>query len=107
MKTIVKQLKSNIYENEKTNKKIMPKDATTFELVPSQEHLIDPKMRIHYYMASNQFYRMLSKMTNSSLPKKHLSNPQDAIESITYIHNENLEAEYDHQRKKIQDAEKD
>merc|ERR1711892_853887 len=41
---------------------------------------------------------MLSKISCSWLPRKQVYNPSDSIESITYIHNEKLEAEYLNQK---------
>ena len=68
--------------------------TTKYEMIPTEEHLIDDKLRIHFYIASNQFHKMLSKMTNAALPKKYVMNSCDAIESITYIHNDKMELEY-------------
>jgi hypothetical protein len=74
------------------NETIKPHNLTKHKLFPSQKHLIQEQMKMHYCNASDQFHKMLSKMTNIDLPRKQVFNPSDAIQSITNIHNEKLES---------------
>jgi hypothetical protein len=69
-------------------------ETRTFEFLASQELLIPEDLKIHYYISSNQFHKMMDKLTNPALPKKNVVNLCDAIESITYIQNEKLQTEY-------------
>ena len=85
-------------ELEEINRNILPENLTKFEFFPSQEHLIEEDKKIHYYIASNQFHKMITKVTNSGLSNQQVINPCDAIESITYIHNEMLETNYADQK---------
>ena len=78
----------------KIKHKLKLDQKTEYQFFPSKEHLIEEDKKIHYYIASYYFHKMLSKITNKGLPKKLIINPCDAIESITYINNEKLETDY-------------
>merc|ERR1712106_627246 len=71
------------------------KKIQTQKIFPTQELRIPEAMKLHYYIASIQFHKMITKIPNPALPRKTVINPSDAIESIIYIHNEHTEAEYD------------
>ena len=65
---------------------------------PSNESLIPEDKKIHYFICSSKFHRMISKMINTALPRKLITNSCDSIESITYIENKSLEAAYEKQK---------
>jgi len=67
------------------------------EFSPSCESLIPDNMKIHYFICSTKFHKMMSKMTNTSLPRKLITNSYDSIESITYIENKSIEVAYEKQ----------
>ena len=78
------------------NQSIELPSFTKQEFLPSQEQLIPEEMQIHYYIASNQFHKMISKRIN--MPRKQVCNTSDAIESITYIHNAKQESAFENQK---------
>ena len=72
--------------------------ARKYEFFPSKEFLIPEDKKIHYFICSSKFHKMISKMTSTALPKKQVTNSYDSIESITYIKNKTLEAVYENRK---------
>ena len=70
---------------------------------PQREDLIDPQYMVHYLTASLTFYKRYSTKCNPSLPRKIITDPSNAVLSIEYIINENLEASYQNQKKMFQE----
>merc|ERR1719320_712080 len=60
------------------------------------EHELDKV--IHSYIAGYQFHKMISKSSNAPVPLRTILNTSDAIESITYIENDESTAAYEKQK---------
>merc|ERR1719430_2331986 len=72
----------------------------------SSRHLeLDGEHAIHKYIAGYQFYRMMMKWTgpNASfpIPLRKVENPHDAIASIDYIRNPQIEEGYEAEKKRF------
>jgi len=79
--------------NKKHQKKFKP-----YKFVPSRDHEFDKDKVIHSYIAGYQFHKMISKSSNAPVPLRTILNTSDAIESITYIENNESTAAYEKQK---------
>lgn len=74
------------------------KKFESYKFVPSREHEFDKDKVIHSYIAGYQFHKMISKSSNAPVPLRTILNTSDAIESITYIENNDSTAAYEKQK---------
>ena len=72
-----------------------------FKFVPSRSHEFKKDKVEHAYIAGYQFYKMMSKPLDVSLPKRSTSDSVDLIESITYVQNDKLTANYEKRKERF------
>ena len=72
-----------------------------FKFVPSRSHEFKKDKVEHAYIAGYQFYKMMSKPLDISLPKRTTSDSVDLIESITYVQNDKLTANYEKRKERF------
>ena len=74
-----------------------------FRFAPSWNLELDDEHAIHKYIAGYQFYKMMMKWSEDGasfpVPLRKVENPHDAIASIDYIRNPQLEQEYETQKR--------
>merc|ERR1712137_978549 len=58
-----------------------------FVFLPSQEERFQEPELLHYFIASKLFYQNLMMIKNPDLPRKNITNPWDALNSVVYIRN--------------------
>ena len=73
-----------------------------FKFVPSRSHEFKKDKVEHAYIAGYQFYKMMSKPLDISLPKRITSDSVDIIESITYVQNDRLTANYEKRKERFE-----
>ena len=77
-----------------------------FSFTPSHHLELDGKHAIHMYIAGYQFYRMMMKWAEPGasfpVPLRKVENAHDAIASIDYIRNPQIEEEYEAQKKRFE-----
>ena len=88
---------------DKENGNIRPKYFTKHQIFPSQEMFVPPDQMLHYYIASNHFFKMISKPINKACFIKEISDPSEAIESITYVQNKTLEEAFENQKRRFKE----
>ena len=84
----------------KSNDQSMP-SFSCFKFVPSRSHEFKKEKVEHAYIAGYQFYKMMSKPLDISLPKRSTSGGADTIESITYVQNDRLTANYEKRKERF------
>lgn len=84
----------------KSNEQSMPA-FSCFKFVPSRSHEFKRDKVEHAYIAGYQFYKMMSKPLDVSLPKRTTSGSVDIIESITYVQNDRLTANYEKRKERF------
>ena len=85
----------------KSNDQSMPA-FSCFKFVPSRSHEFKKDKVEHAYIAGYQFYKMMSKPLDISLPKRITSDSVDIIESITYVQNDRLTANYEKRKERFE-----
>jgi len=70
----------------------------TYTFHPSRKHDFNTENIVHSYIAGYQFHKMITKSTKAPVPMRKILNVNDAIESITYIENEDSKKEYEKQK---------
>lgn len=69
-----------------------------YKFFPSREHDFDTEKVHHSYIAGYQFHKMITKTTSAPIAMRTILNMSDAIESITYIENDEAMTKYEKQR---------
>ena len=69
-----------------------------YKFYPSREHDFDSDKVHHSYIAGYQFHKMITKTTSAPIAMRTILNMSDAIESITYIENDEAMVKYEKQR---------
>ena len=95
-----KQCLKKFVKRFKSNDQSMPA-FSCFKFVPSRSHEFKKDKVEHAYIAGYQFYKMMSKPLDISLPKRITSDSVDIIESITYVQNDRLTANYEKRKEKF------
>jgi len=76
-----------------------------FRFAPSRHLELDSDHAIHKYIAGYQFYRTMMKWTDPGasfpIPLRKVENPHDAIASIDYIRNPQIEEGYEAEKKRF------
>ena len=75
-----------------------PNDLKLFKYFPSKSHDFSRENTKHAYIAGYQFHKMMSDLPKNSTPLRKIPNVGDAIETIIYIQNKQLEQTYENQR---------
>ena len=70
-----------------------------FKFFPSRDHEFTKPNINHAYIAGYQFYKMVTCDKVNDVPLRKVLNQSDAIESITYIHNQTNLQQYEEQKK--------
>merc|ERR1711923_147256 len=70
-----------------------------YKFFPSRQHDFDTDKVHHSYIAGYQFHKMITKTTSAPIAMRTILNMSDAIESITYIENDESTMQYEEQRK--------
>ena len=70
-----------------------------YKFYPSRQHDFDTDKVHHSYIAGYQFHKMITKTTSAPIAMRTILNMSDAIESITYIENDESTMQYEEQRK--------
>lgn len=90
----MKQMEDELDEANKKNQR----KFKSYKFLPSREHEFDKDKVIHSYIAGYQFHKMITKSSNAPVPLRTILNTSDAIESITYIENDDSTAAYEKQK---------
>ena len=69
-----------------------------YKFYPSREHDFDSDKVHHSYIAGYQFHKMITKTTSAPIAMRTILNISDAIDSITYIENDEAMVKYEKQR---------
>ena len=69
--------------------------------LPSQEDRLQEPEHLHYFIASKLFYQNLMKIKNPALPRKIINEPWDALNSLVYIRNTQLETLFEAMKSKF------
>ena len=96
-----KQCLKKFVKRFKSNDQSMPA-FSCFKFVPSRSHEFKKDKVEHAYIAGYQFYKMMSKPLDISLPKRITSDSVDIIESITYVQNDRLTANYEKRKERFE-----
>jgi len=72
-----------------------------FVFLPSQEERFQEPELLHYFIASKLFYQNLMMIKNPDLPRKNITNPWDALNSVVYIRNPKLEMQFEAMKSKF------
>ena len=69
--------------------------------LPSQEEKLQEPEHLHYFKASKLFYQNLMKIKNPALPRKIINEPWNALNSVVYIRNPQLETLFEAMKSKF------
>merc|ERR1719410_3340353 len=70
----------------------------SYKFFPCRNHDFDIDKVQHSYIAGYQFHKMITKATSAPIAMRTILNMSDAIESITYIENDNTTKRYEEQK---------
>eukprot|EP00090_Calanus_glacialis_P021862 TRINITY_DN33717_c0_g1_i1.p1 TRINITY_DN33717_c0_g1~~TRINITY_DN33717_c0_g1_i1.p1 ORF type:complete len:721 (-),score=164.97 TRINITY_DN33717_c0_g1_i1:237-2399(-) len=84
-------------ELEEANEKHQPK-FKSYKFFPSRTHEFNKEKVIHSYIAGYQFHKMITRSSNVPVPLRTILNISEAIESITYIENNESTTTYKKQK---------
>ena len=74
-----------------------------FKFYPSRFHDFNIDKVHHSYIAGYQFHKMISKVSKAPVHMRTILDISDAIDSITYIENDDTAAKYEEQRKMFEE----
>ena len=69
-----------------------------YKYFPNTTHDFSQENSKHAYIAGYQFHKMMSDLPYNTVPLRKIPNVSNAIQSITYVENENLQREYENQK---------
>lgn len=70
----------------------------SYKFLPCRNHDFDMDKVQHSYIAGYQFHKMITKATTAPIAMRTILNMSDAIDSITYIENDETTSKYEEQR---------
>jgi len=96
-------LESNFsYKYIKFNNGTSKRHRRTVFLPTEESSFLQSRDIINYFIASKTFHQNVNKGSETELPRKKIKNHTDALESIVYIDNPEIEEKFEEQRQKFE-----